>query len=147
MHAPHQEGRARPSLFFDLDLTTLFRWTPELQTRSACWSMDNLSSAAAQGEQAYEPHHADGYNFTGVDPSVRTLEDAVRQIELLTVHTYPPRASMRMSTSVAPVSHPNNHHGTSDLRSRPCLVWYPGHDQYKDCHNWRLRKVRHSHRS
>ena len=40
--------------------------------------MDTLSSAAAQGEQAYEPHHADGYNFTGADPSVRTLEDAVR---------------------------------------------------------------------
>ena len=38
--------------------------------------MDNLSSAAAEGEQAYEPHHADGYiNFTGADPSVRTLED------------------------------------------------------------------------
>ena len=42
--------------------------------------MDTLSSAAAQGEQAYEPHHADGYNFTGADPSVRTLEDAVRQL-------------------------------------------------------------------
>ena len=27
---------------------------------------------------AFEPHHADGYNFTGADPSVRTLEDAVR---------------------------------------------------------------------
>ena len=40
--------------------------------------MDTLSSAAAQGEQAYEPHHADGYNFTGMDPSVQTLEDAVR---------------------------------------------------------------------
>ena len=40
--------------------------------------MDTLSSAAAQGEQAYEPHHADGYNFTGADLSVRTLEDAVR---------------------------------------------------------------------
>ena len=42
--------------------------------------MENLSSAAAQGEQASEPHHADGYNFTGADPSVRTLEDAVRQV-------------------------------------------------------------------
>ena len=41
--------------------------------------IENLSSAAAQGEQASEPHHADGYNFTGADPSVRTLEDAVRQ--------------------------------------------------------------------
>ena len=41
--------------------------------------MDNLSSAAAQGEQASEPHHADGYIFTGTDPSVQTLEDAVRQ--------------------------------------------------------------------
>ena len=26
--------------------------------------MENLSSAAAQGEQASEPHHADGYIFT-----------------------------------------------------------------------------------
>ena len=42
--------------------------------------MENLSSAAAQGEQAFEPHHANGfgYNFTGADPNVRTLEDAVR---------------------------------------------------------------------
>ena len=40
--------------------------------------MENLSSAAAQGEQASEPHHADGYIFTGTDPSVQTLEDAVR---------------------------------------------------------------------
>ena len=40
--------------------------------------MDTLSSAAAQGEQASEPHHANGYNFTGADPNVRTLEDAVR---------------------------------------------------------------------
>ena len=46
--------------------------------------MDNLSSAAAQGEQVYEPHHADGYNFTGADPSVRTLEDAVRHIQYYT---------------------------------------------------------------
>ena len=42
--------------------------------------MDTLSSAAAQGEQAYEPHRADGYNFTGADPSVRTLKDAVRHL-------------------------------------------------------------------
>ena len=41
--------------------------------------MENLSSAAAQGEQAFDPHHANGYNFTGADPNVRTLEDAVRQ--------------------------------------------------------------------
>ena len=41
--------------------------------------MENLSSAAAQGEQAFEPHHANGYNFIGADPNVRTLEDAVRQ--------------------------------------------------------------------
>ena len=40
--------------------------------------MENLSSAAAQGEQAFDPHHANGYNFTGADPNVRTLEDAVR---------------------------------------------------------------------
>ena len=45
--------------------------------------MENLSSAAAQGEQAFEPHHANGYNFTGADPNVRTLEDAVRQLKLL----------------------------------------------------------------
>ena len=31
--------------------------------------MDKLSSAAAQGEQASEPHHADGYIFTGTDPT------------------------------------------------------------------------------
>ena len=35
--------------------------------------MDNLSSAAAQGEQASKPHHADGYIFTGTGPSVQTL--------------------------------------------------------------------------
>ena len=40
--------------------------------------MENLSSAAAQGEQAFDPYHANGYNFTGADPNVRTLEDAVR---------------------------------------------------------------------
>ena len=42
----------------------------------------NLSSAAAQGEQVYEPHHADGYNFTGAGPNVQTLEDAARQIQI-----------------------------------------------------------------
>ena len=41
--------------------------------------MDKLSLAAAQGEQASEPHHADGYIFTGLDSSVRTPEDAVHQ--------------------------------------------------------------------
>ena len=39
--------------------------------------MDKLPSAAAQGEQASEPHHADGYIFTGTDPSVQTLDDTV----------------------------------------------------------------------
>ena len=34
--------------------------------------LDKPSSAAAQGEQASEPHHADGYIFTGPDPSVQT---------------------------------------------------------------------------
>ena len=48
--------------------------------------MGDPSSAAAQGEQASEPHHADGYNFTGADPSVRTLEDAVRHIHTQTYH-------------------------------------------------------------
>ena len=42
--------------------------------------MENLSSAAAQGEQAFDPHHANGYNFTGAGPNVQTLEDAARQI-------------------------------------------------------------------
>ena len=41
--------------------------------------MENLSSAAAQGEQAFDPHHANGYNFTGAGPNVQTLEDAARQ--------------------------------------------------------------------
>ena len=40
--------------------------------------MENLSSAAAQGEQAFDPHHANGYNFTGAGPNVQTLEDAAR---------------------------------------------------------------------
>ena len=42
--------------------------------------MENLSSAAAQGEQAFDPHHANGYNFTGAGPNVQTLEDAARQV-------------------------------------------------------------------
>ena len=41
--------------------------------------MENLSSAAAQGEQASEPHHADGYIFTGQGPNVQTPRDAARQ--------------------------------------------------------------------
>ena len=44
--------------------------------------MENLSSAAAQGEQAFDPHHANGYNFTGAGPNVQTLEDAARHWEL-----------------------------------------------------------------
>ena len=40
--------------------------------------MENLSSAAAQGEQAFDPHHANGYNFTGADPNVRTLDSETR---------------------------------------------------------------------
>ena len=52
--------------------------------------MDKLPSAAAQGEQASEPHHADGYIFTGTDPTavastVQTLEDTVRHAHWLTV--------------------------------------------------------------
>ena len=54
--APHQVGRARPSLFFVFDL------------RDSCDAdaviMDKLSSVAA-GEQTSESHHADGYIFTG----------------------------------------------------------------------------------
>ena len=50
--------------------------------------MGNLSSAAAQGEQAFEPHHANGYNFTGADPNVRTLEDAVRQLVSLSTESF-----------------------------------------------------------
>ena len=58
--------------------------------------MENLSSAAAQGEQAFDPHHANGYNFTGADPNVRTLEDAVRhRVTLVAPHegrgTFVPR--------------------------------------------------------
>ena len=45
--------------------------------------MENLSSAAAQGEQAFDPHHANGYNFTGAGPNVQTLEDAARQCTTL----------------------------------------------------------------
>ena len=41
--------------------------------------MENLSSAAAQGEQAFDPHNANGYNFTGAGPNVQTLEDTARQ--------------------------------------------------------------------
>ena len=40
--------------------------------------MENLSSAAAQGEQAFDPHNANGYNFTGAGPNVQTLEDTAR---------------------------------------------------------------------
>ena len=102
---PHQEGRARPSLFFVFDLTskketcllsdsifTMVDGRTLASPPSACRRhtryrtmsmihviLDKPSSAAAQGEQASEPHHADGYIFTGPDPSVQTPEDAVRQ--------------------------------------------------------------------
>ena len=42
------------------------------------FGMGDPSSAAAQGEQAFDPHHANGYNFTGAGPNVQTLEDAAR---------------------------------------------------------------------
>ena len=63
------------SLFFVFDLCDPLRWT------LVGMAMDRLPSAApaAQGEQASEPHHADGYIFTGLDSSVRTPEDAVHQ--------------------------------------------------------------------
>ena len=43
--------------------------------------MDKPSSAAAQGEQASDPHqhHTDGYIFTGQGPNVQTPRDAARQ--------------------------------------------------------------------
>ena len=47
--------------------------------------MENLSSAAAQGEQAFDPHHANGYNFTGAGPNVQTLEDAARHVCTATI--------------------------------------------------------------
>ena len=36
-------------------------------------------SAAAQGEQADDPHHANGAIFTGLDQSVQAPQDAVHQ--------------------------------------------------------------------
>ena len=43
--------------------------------------MDKPSSAAAQGEQASDPHqhHTDGYIFTGQGPNVQTPRDTARQ--------------------------------------------------------------------
>ena len=65
--------------------------------------MENLSSAAAQGEQASEPHHANGYNFTGADPNVRTLEDAVRHGTAVACTVTIPH--MLASISLEPVQH------------------------------------------
>ena len=48
--------------------------------------MENLSSAAAQGEQAFDPHHANGYNFTGAGPNVQTLEDTARHERFVIAH-------------------------------------------------------------
>ena len=79
--------------------------------------MENLSSAAAQGEQAFDPHHANGYNFTGAGPNVQTLEDAARhtppamiqqcslsvnQVIILSCHTWFPSASMELDSVPAP---------------------------------------------
>ena len=43
--------------------------------------MDKPSLAAAQGEQASDPHqhHTDGYIFTGQGPNVQTPQDTARQ--------------------------------------------------------------------
>ena len=71
--------------------------------------MENLSSAAAQGEQASEPHHANGYNFTGADPNVRTLEDAVRHLVWVTI-TYEDVVSRLLG-------HMSANHGNSNCYS------------------------------
>ena len=56
MHAPHQEGRARPSLFFVLDL--------RLSSMDSV-GVHTLGSAAAQGGQDTSSEHANGSPFTG----------------------------------------------------------------------------------
>ena len=58
MHAPHQEGRARPSLFFVLDL--------RLSSMDSV-GVHTLGSAAAQGGQDTSSEHANGSPFTGWD--------------------------------------------------------------------------------
>ena len=64
--------------------------------------MENLSSAAAQGEQAFDPHHANGYNFTGAGPNVQTLEDAARHGTVACTVTIP---HMLASINLEPVQH------------------------------------------
>ena len=67
MHAPHQEGRARPSLFFDPDL--------RLSSMDPI-GVHSLGSAAAQGGQDTSTEHANGSHFTGWDMGVQASQDA-----------------------------------------------------------------------
>ena len=69
--------------------------------------MENLSSAAAQGEQAFEPHHANGYNFIGADPNVRTLAPLL---------------------SAGPVIHSRNF---LHIHPRPTVAWDPPPGAYR----------------
>ena len=62
--------------------------------------MENLSSAAAQGEQAFDPHHANGYNFTGAGPNVQTLEDAARQYSIALAFFQPYSATLHSNAAV-----------------------------------------------
>ena len=67
MHAPHQEGRARPSLFFVLDLR---------HSSMDSFGVRSLGSAAAQGGQDTFPEHTNGSPLTGWDASVQASRDA-----------------------------------------------------------------------
>ena len=75
MHAPHQEGRARPSLFFDPDL--------RLSSMDSI-GVHSLGSAAAQGGQDTSTEHANGSHFTGWDSGVQASQDAPHQTALHT---------------------------------------------------------------
>ena len=72
MHAPHQEGRARPSLFFVLDL--------RLSSMDSV-GVHSLGSAAAQGGQDTYNEHASGSPFTGWGSAdVQAMQDAPASI-------------------------------------------------------------------
>ena len=94
--------------------------------------MDTLSSAAAQGEQAYEPHHADGYNFTGADPSVRTLEDAVRHDQRLGLWRHLQQRHEDCS----------RHDDCSHSRTDEALWWQPTRDKFVTSDVTRQKKVK-----
>ena len=71
MHAPHQEGRARPSLFFDPDLR---------HSSMDSVGVHSLGSAAAQGGQDTSTEHANGSHFTGWDMGVQASQDAPHHV-------------------------------------------------------------------